>query len=198
MRLKPLLAAAVTAITVLAAAPAAHAGWMTGAGSLPVFRVNAVCNSYIDFEVGTYWTRGRLPVRTGTTLPGDLTVEPRLDVQPPLVLSNLGVWATSSDGELVPVVAPSDRSLPFQPLLIDPNQVGGRVSVPWPGPVAGQLTHTGRYVLTFDRWLPYGTPVRVGWGNWSADYPSSTTFTSSVKQCVSVPLAGDEIEHIQP
>ena len=54
MRLKPLVAAVAVGISALAAAPAAHAGWITGQGTLPVGRSDAVCRNGMDFQLATY------------------------------------------------------------------------------------------------------------------------------------------------
>ena len=190
MRLKPLLAVALTAITVLSAAPLAQAGWRTGLGSLPMFRSDAVCIDHMDFQVADRVASGTVPI----DLPDVPTIRlpPRSDLlraQPPITLASLGVWVETLEGgvEASPVVAPADRTIPFAPFSIDPTEVGGANPVwleAWlEDGVPLQLTHSGRLRLDFNRWLAPGTRVRVAWGNWSPDTPNATAAIFPVQSC---------------
>jgi hypothetical protein len=182
MRLKPLLAVAVTAVTVCSAAPSAHAGWMTGRGSLPVARGDAVCSYGMDFKVATYVSSvPHEPLDVPT-----IRFPPNSDLlasRDPIILANLGVWVDiPNEGvEASPVVDPADHVIPFAPLYIDPTEIGGAVGT-WPGG-PGNFTHSGQLRLDFNRWVAPGTSVRVGWGNWNPDTPNSTAFAFTVQRC---------------
>ncbi len=178
MRLKPLLAVAVTAVTVCSAAPSAHAGWMTGRGSLPVFRSDVVCRDHMDFELATYVRSVPRSLDVPTMRSRQLGSSSRPS---PSRASASG--STTPEGGLdpSPVVAPADRAVPFAPLYIDPSEIGGAIGT-WPGG-PGVLTHSVALRLDFNRWLEPGTQVRVGWGNWDPDTPNSTSWRFPVQAC---------------
>ena len=184
-----LLTAVLTAITALVVAPSAHAGWMTGVGKPPVFRSDAVCSTFMDFQMADGLVKG-LPQRT----PGPATFElpqrttPSL-ARPPITISNFGVWVETPSGGVdpSPVVSPSYRALPFRPISIDPSVLG----VDWPVDYEpGAFTHSDQFTLLFNRWLAPGTRVRVNWGSWNAQTPRDYSFSFEVQRCriVNLPI----------
>jgi hypothetical protein len=192
MRLKPLLAAALAGATVLAAAPAAQAGWITGQGSLPLFRSDSVCSDGMDFQYATYVDSpqarllgfgpqdpGVATISPSPGLPTNATIAPAAAV----TLHDLGAWAVLPSGALDPnpVVVPADATVPFNPIFVDPAAIGGSVTT-WPAG-AGQLTHSAQFTLPFDRPLPPGASVWVSWGNASPGTPSATAWTYTVRRC---------------
>src|SRR3954453_5855370 len=107
MSVNPLLAAALTSAAVLTLAPAAHAGWITGRGSLPLMRSDWACGDAMDFQYATHpdSPQARLlsavapPAGTATLVlpPGERTpliMRPA----PALTLSGFGVWVQLPDG----------------------------------------------------------------------------------------------------
>ena len=208
MRFKPLVAVsvAIAGFSALAAAPAAQAGWITGQGSLPVFRSDAVCTTGMDFQYATYVPSAQarlLDVASARylaepdvpTLASPPVERSILRPPPPTAIGGLGVWVVDSDGTIDlgdPVVEPQDYTVPFNPLFIDlrpgHETIGGAVGS-WPGTI-GQLTHSTQLTLAFNRWLPPGTWVQVAWGNWTPGTPSSTAWRFRVSGCKRlVPLA---------
>src|SRR4051812_26155220 len=108
---KALLAAASVTAIALTAAPAAHATWMTGRGSLPLFASDGVCTDAMDFQYATY---GPGLNKTPGAAPSTVTI------------AGLGVWVLSpaeDDVDRAPVVAPSDHTIAYSPMWIDPAQI---------------------------------------------------------------------------
>jgi hypothetical protein len=179
MRFAPLLAIALSGIAALATAPAAQAGWMTGKGSLPLIGNDTVCRDGMDLQYATY----SVPAGPATLDPGPIGTRPvrtpggaQLPApQPaPVTLRGLGVWLPDSIGPAI--LAPSDYTIPYQPLLLDPWPSG---IDSWPA-APGELTHSASFTLSFNRILTPGTTVEVGW-----QHPSGamSSFTRAVGDC---------------
>src|SRR3954453_6947909 len=100
MSVNPLRAAALTSAAVLTLAPRAHAGWITGRGSLPLMRSDWACGDAMDFQYATYVDslQARLlsaaapPAGSATLVlpPGERTPLV-LRPAPPITLGGLGV-----------------------------------------------------------------------------------------------------------
>ena len=181
--MKSLLAAALAGVAALAAAPAAQANWITGKGNLPLMRSDSVCPDAMDFQFATYVPSVQAHLldladarEAGVKIGGGLAPNATLPPPPPITLQGLGVWIENPDETIDPnpVVAPSDVSVPFRPLRIEP------LAVLWPG-FPGQLTHSIQLSLRFNRWLAPGTRVRVAWGNWAPGKPSDTAWSWTVE-----------------
>jgi len=169
---KALLAAATVTAIALTAVPAAHATWMTGRGSLPLFASDRVCTDGMDFQYATYG--GRLSKGVG-------------GVAPTVTIAGLGVWVLTpaqDDIEPAPVVAPADYTISYSPMWIDPAQIGGQITT-WPEPESpGVVTHNTRLTLSFNRTLAPGTGVYVAWaGSPNPGWPSSTAWRFTVADC---------------
>ena len=183
MRLKPLLAVAVTAVTVCSAAPSAHAGWMTGRGSLPGVRSDVVCSDGMDFELATYVSsvpREPLDVPTIRFPPcSDLLA--CATAHHPREPRRLGRHAGRRSRSVArgrsrrPTPSRSRRCTSIRPRSAAHRHLAGR---------AGRASRTAVALrLDFNRWLAPGTQVRVGWGNWNPDTPNSTRGASPSSAC---------------
>ena len=91
-----------------------------------------------------------------------------------MTLYGLGVYLQNSLG--VAVLAPSDYTVPYQPLLLDPAP-----AVDWPA-APGQLTHSVSFTLYFNRILTPGSTVDVGFQR-SAGGPWKSPFSRVVQDC---------------
>jgi hypothetical protein len=185
MNLKPLLAFTIAGIAALAVAPSAHAGWMTGQGNLPLIGYDAVCRDGIEVKYATYYSPpplATLDLGTSapqpTRAPGGAPVPVAVTTPGPLTLHGLGIWL--ADTAAFPVVSPADYTVPYQPLLLDPPPSG---IDSWPA-APGELTHSARYTLAFNRPLTPGTRVAIAWQRTAgAAYRYQDYYAAVVEDC---------------
>jgi hypothetical protein len=165
MRLKPLVAAVAVGISALAAAPAAHAGWITGQGTLPVGRSDAVCRNGMDFQLATYQ-------------------RPRLKLfQPdPVTFYDVNVSADASSGfvTLSPLYSASELAVPYHPIYVP--EIAGSIDS-WPS-TPGLLTHYGQYTLRFLSRVAPGSHVMVQFRRTpTTPVNATTTWEFTVEDC---------------
>ena len=141
-----LLATVASAAAILAAAPAAQAGWVTGHGNPPAMRADDVCRNGMKFEYATF-TSG--PLASQVTLHDLVVIPPR------------------ADGDLNPrltktIFAGGTFAIPYSPTYIDPNTIGGSIGT-WRVDLEGWFDYVGGLWLAFNHQLAPGTVVQVKW-----------------------------------
>lgn len=148
---RALLAAAVT---TLAAAPAAHAGWMTGNGNPPVYTTDNACRNGMAWSYGTF-------------LPGFWPpVPPSLDIHFHAVVIAAGAPTNPPDPVLTVSFA-NTRTIPKRLLTLPPSftQIGANLFPldPFGRRRVNQFDYSAGFTLTFNRTLMPGTPLRTQW-----------------------------------
>jgi hypothetical protein len=154
---RTLIAVLATTLTLLAA-PAAHAGWVTGAGTPPVFQATPVCQDGMVFHYATF-------------LPDGSTTDPNLKLYDLQVFVPDTGYAYKEGNE--PLLAGGTFLVPREPFYIDPKSIGGSIGA-WLPLRMGWFDYHAAIELRF-RAAP-GTTVQVRWhrspdasawsGNW--------------------------------
>jgi len=153
---RALLAAGMTAVAALAAAPGAQAGWMTGNGLPPVWTTNPPCHNGMVWTYGTFLQGTWPPLQTNVTIYDHALVktgysDPVVDPPAPGTAVTMGTY-TIPQKELV---LPSTFALiPPEFFPIDPTTGLHRVN---------RLDFSATLALMFKGVQPTGTGLRMFW-----------------------------------
>jgi hypothetical protein len=152
---RALLAAGLTTVAALAAAPGAQAGWMTGSGTPPVWTTEDPCRNGMIWTYGTFLSGAWPPSAPHVTIYDHALVKMGQwdPPQEPLVAANV----VSSGTYTVPL---DELVLPSWFMLIPPDfypvDASGNHRV-------NKLDYSRTFHFKFKNWQPAGTGLRKLW-----------------------------------
>jgi hypothetical protein len=144
-------AVAVTA-AALTAAPAAHAGWVTGAGTPPITDGSA-CRNAMTWSYATY-------LDDGTNPPAVTLYDVAVTVSTP----DADPYADSPQRQDLDqeILASGTYTVPRRSLWVDPATIGGSIT-DWGGRVPGTFDYYGVFNISFNRRISADEDVIVQW-----------------------------------
>jgi hypothetical protein len=150
---RALLAAGVTALATLAAAPAARAGWMTGNQNPPVYTTDNACHNGMHWTYATFFypqPPAQPPAISNHTIVIQPIGTPRQDPPDP--------WAVVSRRGLDPI--------PLNPITLPSTFTEIHKDLFPLGPLGrrvNEFDYSARFTFAFNRMLGAGTPLRMQW-----------------------------------